>query len=123
MFFTFLSRFNGTATNKHQLIEEVQTLAIDACLHRVGGIWKNQVDAAPIPSWLKEYDNMHLTHFEMIKIIIVIKLWGSKWVGQRVVLYTDNEAVVSICYTREAVLVTIVTNIWLHTAEKKFSYK
>ena len=75
---------------------------------------------APIPDWLQQYDNMHITHFEMINIIIAIKLWGSEWVGQKVILYTDNESVVSICnqgYTSDTVLATIVRNIWLHTAE------
>ena len=57
----------------------------------------------------------------MINIIIAIKLWGTEWVGQKVILYIDNEAVVSICnqgYTRDKVLATIARNIWLLTAEK-----
>ena len=53
--------------------------------------------------------------------IIAIKPWGNSWSGQKVVLYTDNEAVVSIYnqgYTRDKVLATIARNIWLYTAEK-----
>ena len=120
-FLTFLPSFNGTATYKHQIIEEVKTLAIDACLKRVGGVWKNHIYRAPISSWLQQYGNMHITHFEMINIIIAIKLWGNYWTGQRVVLYTYNEAVVNIYnqgYTRDEVLAIIVRNIWLYTAEK-----
>ena len=60
----------------------------------------------------------------MINIIIAIKLWGNEWVGQNVILYTDNEAVVTICnqgYTRDKVLATIARNIWLYMADKDIS--
>ena len=120
-FMDFLPRFNGTATYKHPIIEQSHTLAIDACLTGVGGVWQNKVYTAPIPDWLQQYGNMHITHFEMINIIIAIKLWGNEWVGQKVILYTDNEAVVTICnqgFTRDTVLATIARNIWLYTAEK-----
>ena len=123
-FMTFLPRFNGTATYKHPIIEQSHTLAIDACLTGVGGVWKNKVYTAPIPDWLQQHGKMHITHFEMINIIIAIKLWGNEWVGQKVILYTDNEVVVTICnqgYTRDKVLATIARNIWLYTAEKDIS--
>ena len=41
-FMTFLPRFNGTATYKHPIIEQSQTLAIDACLTGVGGSGKTK---------------------------------------------------------------------------------
>ena len=41
-FMTFLPQFNGTATYKHPIIEQSQTLAIDACLTGVGGSGKTK---------------------------------------------------------------------------------
>ena len=46
---------------------------------------------------------------------------GQQLVRKKVVLYTDNKAVVSIYnqgYTRDKLLATIARNIWLYTAEK-----
>ena len=56
----------------------------------------------------------------MINIIVALRLWGSDWSHQKVILKTDNMAVVNIYnsgYTRDQYLDSIVHNIWLLMSE------
>ena len=48
-FLNFLPRFNGTTTYVHTNPFRSHTIAIDACLKAVGGVWDNKVYTAPIP--------------------------------------------------------------------------
>ena len=56
----------------------------------------------------------------MINIIVAHKTWGHLWQGKKVLLKTDNMAVVHICnkgYTRDIHLAAYVRNIWLWTSK------
>ena len=115
-FIEFLPLFNGVTNYDHATIEFNETLAIDACLNRVGGVWKNNVYTGAIPNYLKDNEQLSITHFEMINIIVALKTWGHLWQGKKVLLKTDNMAVVHICnkgYTRDIHLAAYVRNIWL----------
>ena len=119
-FKNFLPKFNGTAKYIHNDVTQVETLAIDACLQGVGGVWQNRIYTAPLPNALKNDRDFNITHYEMINIIVALRLWGAEWSHQKVLLKTDNIAVVSICntgYTRDQHLARMVRNIWLLTAE------
>ena len=114
----FVPKFNGTTTYKHISIECHDTLEIDACLNKVGGVWMNYVYSAEIPQYFKD-KSLSITHFEMLNILVAIKLWGSKWLGKKVKLKTDNMAVVQVCntgHTRDMELASYIRNIWLLTS-------
>ena len=69
---------------------------------------------------MRQDGTLNITHFEMVNIIIALKLWGQQWVNKKVLLKTDNMAVAQICtngYTRDMVLATYVRNMWLLTAK------
>ena len=86
----------------------------------LGGFWKNHIYAAALPSGLKNNVEWSISHFEMINIIVALRLWGSDWSHQKAILKTDNMAVVNICnsgYTRDQALASIIRNIWLLTSE------
>ena len=78
-FIEFQPLFNGVTTYDHATIEFNQTLAIDTCLNRVGGVWKMHVYTYAIPKYLKNNEQLSITHFEMINIVIVLKTWGHLW--------------------------------------------
>ena len=78
-FIEFQPLFNGVTTYDHATIEFNETLAVDACLNRVGGVWKMHVYTCAIPKYLKNNEQLSITHFEMINIVIVLKTWGHLW--------------------------------------------
>ena len=72
-----------------------------------------------ISNHLKNYCRLNITHYEMINIVVALNLWGVEWSGKKVLIKTDNMAVVSICttgYTRDNQLAAYARNIWLLTA-------
>ena len=63
--------------------------------------------------------DLNITHYEMVNILVVLRLWGQEWRGRSVIIKTDNMAVVNICksgYTRDMELAAYIRNIWLITA-------
>ena len=71
------------------------------------------------PQGLGRDSDLSITHYEMVNILVVLRLWGQKWRGRSVVIKTDNMAVVNICksgYTRDMELAAYIRNIWFITA-------
>ena len=118
-FLRFAPQFNGTTTYDHVVIDQMETLHIDACLTGVGGVWKNNVYMCDIPDDMNQNNGYNITHFELINILVALKIWGHLWCHQKVLIYTDNMAVVSIYttgFTRDDKLAAFVRNIWLYTS-------
>ena len=116
-FTKFIPQFNGTATYVHELPVNAQSIAIDASLQRVGGVWGSQVYTLEIPENVKSYG--HICHFEMINILIALKIWAKSWEKKHINFLVDNMAVVEIMktgYTRDPHLASYARNIWLLTA-------
>ena len=119
-FIKFLPVFNGSTTYDHKYIACAQSLAIDACLQKVGDVWNDNVYTSMLPDLIKDNEQLNITHFEMVNMIIAVKLWGHQWKHQKMSIKTDNMAVVQICtngYTRDMTLATYVRNLWLITAK------
>ena len=118
-FLHFMPAFNGTASYDHKDIDYSQTLAVDACLTGVGGVWMNKVYASDIPENLQNQADLNITHYELINILVALRVWGQCWAGQRVCIKTDNAAVVQVCssgFTRDKLLAAFIRNIWWYTA-------
>ena len=92
----------------------MHTIAIDACLIGVGGVWGNQVCTAKLSNdWASDRAH-HINHFEMV----ATRLWGEKWQHKHVKVYVDNASVVQVYnngYTHDSFLVSCIRNIWLYT--------
>ena len=115
----FLLAFNGTALYNHDMIEYAETLEIDACLTHVRGVWKNAVYSAPLPDNIRDNSNLSITYYEMINILVALSIWGSAWAHKRILLRSDNVAVVNITrsgYTRDVHLASYIRNIWSLTS-------
>ena len=113
-FLHFIPQFNGTATYVHNDPPNAHTLAIDASLHRLGGIWDNKIYTVAIPDNVR--NNKNIVHFEMVNIMIALKIWNKHWQGKHIKFLVDNEAVVTVCntgFTRDPWLATYIRNVWL----------
>ena len=93
-FIEFIPEFNGTATYVHKDPPFAETIAIDASLKKLGGVWGNAVYSVDIPSHIKQ--NSNIVHFEMVNIIIALQVWKNHWQHKHVHFRVDNEAVVTI---------------------------
>ena len=78
-FIKLLPVFNGSTTYNHGDITFVHTLAVDALLQGVGGVWNDHVYTSGSPQFVKSNADLNITHFEMINIIVALKLWGCWW--------------------------------------------
>ena len=118
-FLKFVPIFNGTTTYDHVDIEHCETLAIDSCLTGMGGVWGSKVYRVNIPETLQKQEHLNIVHFELLNILVAFKVWGEDWRGGRIVIKTDNRAVVDICnsgFTRDLTLAAYIRNIWMYTA-------
>ena len=98
-------------------VKHMQSLYIDACLTGVGGTWANRVYAAPVPTFVNT--ELHITHLEMLNILVALRLWARHWAQSTVRFHCDNMAVVQVVNsgkTRDAILHACTRNIWFITA-------
>ena len=115
-FLHFLPQFNGTVffDKTHIDGDEVH---IDASLTGLGGVWKNRVYATPI--YPMHGFEPSIVHWEMINVVIALRLWGRHWAGSHILFFCDNAAVVQVVdtgKTRDPLLATCLRNIWMITA-------
>ena len=84
---------------------------------QVWGVWQDRVYATPI--YPIQGGELTIVHWEMINILIALRLWGSYWVHSSIDIFCDNLAVVQVVTTgktRDAVLGACIRNIWLLAA-------
>ena len=59
MVLTFYAIFNSSATYVHNVAPYTETIAIDASLESVGGVWNNEIYSHNIPSFMKKISVLH----------------------------------------------------------------
>ena len=59
------------------------------------GCWGSCVYKSDIPWYLIQL-NISITHLELFNIFVALKVWGSDWSSQKLVISLDNSAAVSI---------------------------
>ena len=96
-FLVFLPRFNGVTYIKKLEIPHIRTLHVDASLTGLGGVSKNDVYATPIFNIYQR--DLKIVHFEMLNLVIALKLWAAKWSHSVVKFYCDNSTVVQVVQT------------------------
>ena len=116
-FLTFLPTYNGVSYIKKAEVEDSQSLFLDACLTGMGAVWQNKVYATPIHNFgdLK----LSIIHFEMLNIVVALRVWGSSWQHKRLLVHCDNLGVVKVVKTgktKDPFLALCIRNIWLLTA-------
>ena len=119
-FINFIPQFNGTATYRNSPVTKMYSIEIDASLQAVGGVWNNNVYSAEIPTFLQGNSGFCIVHYEMLNILVMLRLWAKYWTHKKIVLYVDIIAVVNVCnsgYTTDNFLGARVRNVWLITSE------
>ena len=118
-FNAFLVQFNGRTFFAKQLHAPVTNIFLDASLVGLGGVWLNNVYQCLVPIISNEH-NITIVHFEMINILLALRLWAPELSGRRLCLHCDNMAVVSILNSgrgQDSVLLSIARNVWLIAAK------
>ena len=93
-----------------------ETIVLNACLHALGGVFNNDVYALSIPLGFKDYDNVH---FEILNIVVALKIWAKSWRDKTIEIKCDNMAVVDVIRSgraRDQTLVKCARTIWLITS-------
>ena len=113
-FQTFLPQFNGTAFFYHPKIHG--EIALDASLVGLGAIFLNEIYAIPLD---RGYLGMDIVHLEMLNILVATQVWKAKWGRKRILIHSDNSAVVSVLNTgktQDQVLAALARNIAMEAA-------
>jgi len=101
MWLRFLTGWNGVAL----FLDKEVTKAADYALYTdasatmgYGGFFQNRWFQAKWPPELMLKDNKQLSmaFLELYPIVVSAMLWGSEWVGKKILFYCDNEATVHI---------------------------
>ena len=101
MWLRFLTGWNGVAL----FLDKEVTKAADYALYTdasatmgYGGFFQNRWFQAGWPPELMLKDNKQLSmaFLELYPIVVSAMLWGSEWVGKKILFYCDNEATVHI---------------------------
>ena len=65
----------------------------------LGAIWDNKFYSAPLPLATREIER--ITVYEMLNVLLALRVWGSKLSNKIVRLWCDNRAVVDIMTRRK----------------------
>ena len=79
----------------------------------------SQVQRVELPQEWNKDTGFHITHFEMVNVLVCLKNWAQEWANKSVTLFVDNMAVVTVCntgYTKDKFLASCIRNIWMVTA-------
>ena len=72
----FLKSYNGVS------ISDIRPLNI-----------KNFVYSIPLP---RSFNDYNIVHFEMLNVVMALKLWAVSWANKCIHIYCDNQAVVDV---------------------------
>ena len=115
-FNSFLVQFNGRTFYSKGIIQPVTNIFLDASLIGLGGVWNQQVYQCLVPTFDQA---VSIVHYEMINILLALRLWARDLSGKRLVIHCDNAAVVSILNTgkgQDSLLLAVARNVWLFAA-------
>ena len=71
-------------------------MSTDACLTWIGGFREGQYFHQLIPQEVLNWPGAQIVHFEMVAIIVGLKMWGPHFTGYRFKIFCENEAVVMV---------------------------
>jgi len=81
------------------------------------------VGHAELSPWLLQ-EAHHIAHFEMINVVVAVKLFKDKWQHRRITVHCDNMACVNVLQTgrgRDPFLLQCAREIWLLSAIHDFT--
>ena len=92
----FLPLYNGISLLEFENWSEPDAIcSSDSCLTGCGGFWKGCYFHREFPDNILD-KKFHISVLEMLAIIILLRLWGHYFKGQRIVIFCDNLSVCQI---------------------------
>ena len=91
-----------------------QVFATDACLTGIGGWCKGSYFHCKIPEDMKNKETIHIGHYEMMALMVGLKLWYGRIRGEKFAVGCDNMIVVSILnhgWTRDELMQNMLREI------------
>ncbi len=119
-FVKFLQAFNGRVFFHKDLVPPITDIYLDASLTGIGGVYNNRVYTCTIEKLQALAPFSIIVHYEMVNILIALRLWATELRGTRVKICCDNFAVVSTLNSgrgRDENLLAMSRNIWLVAAQ------
>ena len=110
----FLTQYNGITYYDTKAIDH--TIHLDSSLQGMGGIFGQMVYALPTSG---RFTHLHITHLEMLNVVVALKVWASSWENKKIQINCDNLAVVEVLTsgkTKDEFLATCARNVWLITS-------
>ena len=123
-FRVFLSHFNGRTSFANWGDKVEGEIFVDASLHGLGAWFDGEFYSKALPGYVKTQERIVV--FEMINVLVALRVWADKIQGQRIDIWCDNSAVVSVCAsgkTRDGELGIILREILMLVAEKNVELK
>ena len=94
-----MREYNGVSMiNIAEWTSPNEVFSTDACLAGCGGECDGQYFHGVFPSFISE-QNLNISSFELLTIIVALKLWGARWTGLRITVLCDHEAAVAVLNT------------------------
>ena len=90
-FYKFVHIFNGVSFFDKRPVKA--TIELDASLNSLGAAWGELVYTVPL---VMSEENFSIVHWEMLNILVAIRVWGHQWESQKILFKCDNQAVVSV---------------------------
>ena len=112
-FARFLREYNGISFFDQEKEAEYE-IFLDACLEGMGAFCENQVHSTDIKGLLPS--GLSIVHYEMLNIVVTLRLWCQWLRRKKVKIHCDNMAAVMVCKTgktRDNFLGTCYRNLWL----------
>lgn len=113
----FLPTWNGVELIQQPFVSSDDLeLFTDASSIGLGGFWKGQWFSTPI---VRSTSN-NIAYLELLAIVVATFCWGYEWVNQQIILFTDNEAVVTIWdkgSCKDSSLMKLVRKLFFFTAK------
>ena len=123
-FLNFVAQYNGKAMMYHPpAVEDGLEVELDACLTGIGGLCAGEMYHAELPDWIQQPEH-HISHTEMINIVVACKLWKDRWQHRTVTAFCDNIACVHVLQTgrgRDPFLLQCAREIWMISATHDFT--
>ena len=120
----FLPRFNGVSIIKSgPPIDDLLFLSTDACLTGCGGFFRGSYFRRPFPGDILRCYGHDINIFELMTILVALRLWGTALAGTRFVIHCNNaNSVFALTSgrTRNKAMQACLRDIWFLSAAYDF---